>query len=158
MLILGAVILIVIIVLSYLVVYKASKSDNFGILLISGIISGCSMFCLVFIIILSIKYTIDVSTSYTIDEKISMYTEQNEDIELKLKTTIENYMEYESSTFKEISPKDSVNLITLYPDLKSDTLVQSQIEVYKNNNEKLKELKEEKIDISKKKWILYFGK
>ena len=37
-------------------------------------------------------------------------------------------------------------------------LVQKQIEVYTTNNQKIKEFKEQKIDIVKDKWWLYFGK
>ena len=59
---------------------------------------------------------------------------------------------------KEFKDKDGINLVSLIPTLKSDTLVQKQIEVYVANNDKIKELKEEKIDLSKSKWKLYFGK
>ena len=45
----------------------------------------------------------------------------------------------------------------MYPELKSDKLVEEQISVYEENNKKIRELKEDKIDLKVKKWWLYFG-
>lgn len=47
--------------------------------------------------------------------------------------------------------------VALYPELKSDTLVQSQIEVYVENNKAIKELKSSAINASVYRWWLYFG-
>ena len=58
----------------------------------------------------------------------------------------------------EVKPESAMQLITVYPDLKADELVKSQINVYIENNNKIKELKEEKINIPTAKWWLYFGK
>ena len=99
-----------------------------------------------------------VGTGHTIDSKIAMYEEENKSIENSIDITVKSYMDYEASTYQEIKDKDAINLVALFPELKSDTLVQKQIEVYLANNDKLKELKEKKIDLSKAKWKLYFGK
>ena len=99
-----------------------------------------------------------VGTGHTIDSKIAMYEEENKSIENSIDITVKSYMDYEASTYQEIKDKDAINLVALFPKLKSNTLVQKQIEVYLANNDKLKELKEKKIDLSKAKWKLYFGK
>ena len=99
-----------------------------------------------------------VGTGHTIDSKIAMYEEENKSIENSIDITVKSYMDYEASTYQEIKDKDAINLVALFPKLKSDTLVQKQIEVYLANNDKIKELKEKKIDLSKAKWELYFGK
>ena len=99
-----------------------------------------------------------VGTGHTIDSKIAMYEEENKSIENSIDITVKSYMDYEASTYQEIKDKDGIDLVALFPELKSDTLVQKQIEVYLANNDKLKELKEKKIDLSKAKWKLYFGK
>ena len=67
-------------------------------------------------------------------------------------------MDFEASTYGELKDKDAINLVSLFPELKSDSLVQKQIEVYLANNAKIKELKEDEIDLSKAKWKLYFGR
>ena len=99
-----------------------------------------------------------VGTGHTIDSKIAMYEEENKSIENSIDITVKSFMDYEASTYQEIKDKDGIDLVALFPKLKSDTLVQKQIEVYLANNDKLKELKEKKIDLSKAKWKLYFGK
>ncbi len=99
-----------------------------------------------------------IGTGHTIDSKIKMYEEENESIESSIDTAVNRYMDYESSTYEKIRDKDLISLVSLIPDLKADTLVQKQIEVYLSNNDKLRKLKEEKIDLSKKKWKLYFGR
>lgn len=92
-----------------------------------------------------------------LDDKIAMYTEENAVIEQQIAECVERYQEYEQGVFEKVSPTDAVAVVTLYPELKSDTLVQAQIETYVENNNKIKSLKEQKIDASVRKWWLYFG-
>ena len=67
-------------------------------------------------------------------------------------------MEHEKDIFSNLKTEESaITLITMYPELKSDALVEKQLETYLKNNNKIKKLKEEKIEIEKKKFILYFG-
>lgn len=98
----------------------------------------------------------------TINQKIEMYQEENSNIETTIAETVKDYMKYEenivdkgSNSIKNIN---IVLLTQLYPELKSSELVNKQIEVYVNNNEKIKQLKEEKINIDVYKWWVYFGK
>lgn len=92
-----------------------------------------------------------------VDEKIAMYQEENAKIEVQIATTVENYQQYENNIFTEVTPDSSITLVALYPELKSDTLIQAQIEVYIENNNKIKSLKEDKINGSVYRWWLYFG-
>lgn len=101
---------------------------------------------------------IEYSETITIDKKIEMYTEENKNIENNMDILVNNYMNYESNTLSEFKGDSSITLISLYPDLKSNELVKTQIETYRSNNEKLKELKEKKIDARIYRWLLYFGK
>jgi hypothetical protein len=99
-----------------------------------------------------------VSESRTFDEKIAMYTEENANIEADINALVEQYMDYESDTYGELKGENGITLVSLYPELKADTLVNKQIEVYIANNEKIKELKAKKINLTVYKWWLYFGK
>jgi hypothetical protein len=45
----------------------------------------------------------------------------------------------------------------MYPELKSDTLVQNQMNIYVANNQKIKDLKEQQINYEVSKWWLYFN-
>ncbi len=100
---------------------------------------------------------IGVSNLAVIDEKMAMYEQENQKIETQIAETVQQYQEYESGIFTEVAPESSVTLVALYPELKADTLVQKQIEVYVANNEKIKELKESNITGDVKRWWLYFG-
>lgn len=94
----------------------------------------------------------------TLDSKIEMYTEENTKIENEMNVLVEQYMNYESSTYGELKGDSSITLVSLYPELKADTLVSKQLEVYLSNNEKIKKFKERKIDLTNTRWWLYFGK
>lgn len=101
-----------------------------------------------------------VISTYKIEEKIAMYEEENTAIEQSVSTVVQAYMEYESEIFDKITQNnESVMMFaSRYPELKSNTLVQGQINIYVENNSKIKELKEEKITASIWRWLLYFGK
>ena len=78
-------------------------------------------------------------------------------IEEQIAETVKKYQQYETDIFTEVASDSAITLVALYPELKADTLVQSQIDVYIKNNEKIKSLKEDKINGTINKWWLYFG-
>lgn len=94
----------------------------------------------------------------TLKSKINMYVEENKNIEEDMNILVEQYMNYESDTYGNLKIESSIALISLYPELKADTLVEKQIEIHTSNNEEIKRLKEKLINISNYKWWLYFGK
>lgn len=105
----------------------------------------------------TITLAVDVSKLKVIDQKIEMYQEENAKIEHQISEVVKQYQDYESGIFAEVAPESSITLVALYPELKSDTLVQKQIEVYLENNTTIWKLKEEKINESIMRWWLYFG-
>lgn len=99
-----------------------------------------------------------VASGKVINQKISMYQTENNNIEQQVDTLVKQYMKHEDDTFEKVDKKETMTLVSLYPELKSDSLVKEQIEVYNKNNTQIKKLKEKKIDVSVSKWWLYFGK
>lgn len=97
------------------------------------------------------------STSFVIDEKITLYEVENEKIELIVEKTIENYKNYEANFYIDFSTEDLITTIFNYPELKSDELLQQQIELYIDNNNQIKNLQKEKLDCKVLAWWLYFG-
>lgn len=91
------------------------------------------------------------------EDKIAMYQEENNKIEKKIELTVKQYMDFEKGTYKELNVDSYINLVSLYPDLKSDKLIKEQIETYQYNSEIIIRLKEDKIDRKTYKWWLYFG-
>lgn len=125
--------------------------DFYDFACIPGVISGL-LFLIYFLLILI------AMDDWNVDKKIEMYQEENAIIEQQINDLVTNYMEYEQDTFKDFKSESSITLVSLYPELKSDELVQAQINTYIENNNKIKELKEAAIDLSVLKWWLYFGR
>lgn len=71
----------------------------------------------------------------TTPKKIAIYEEENARIESQLNIISEQYMQDEQNMF----------------------LVQSQIDTYVKNSDKIKELKSNEVDKSVLKFLLYFG-
>lgn len=93
-----------------------------------------------------------------IDSKIKLIEKQNKDIEEKVEVTVKTYMNFEKDTLTEFKTDSYIQLVNLYPDLKSNELIQNQINLYEKNNKKITELKTDKLNISNYKWWVYFGK
>ena len=108
--------------------------------------------------IVTIVLLVCVLNRVNIERKIAIYEEENTKIEQQIADTVKQYQEYETGIFTEVAPESSITLVALYPELKSDTLVQSQIEVYVENNKTIKELKSSAINAPVYRWWLYFGK
>ena len=92
-----------------------------------------------------------------INEKIAMYEQENAKIEQQIETAITAYQQHEKDVFTEVKPDSYIQLVSIYPELKSDTLVKEQIKTYQSNNKKIKELKVTAINGNVKRWWLYFG-
>lgn len=122
-----------------------------------GCLCGFGALGIIISLIVTVILIISVANLRVIDKKIEMYQEENTKIEMQIADTVKQYQDYETDIFTEVAPDSSITLVSLYPELKSDTLVQSQIDVYVKNNEKIKNFKEKKINGSVTRWWLYFG-
>lgn len=114
---------------------------------------------LVICIIVGIFMMDDIAEGKVIDEKIAVYEQENEKIETAIDVLVKEYMTQEEKIMIKTANKESlITLVQLYPDLKSNDLVKKQMDIYVNNNKKIKKLKTKKLNISKTKWWLYLGK
>ena len=100
---------------------------------------------------------IGITEASVLDARIAMYTDENERIEQQVAEVVRQYQQYETDIFTEVNPESAITLVALYPDLKSDSLVQSQIELYTENNKIIKSLKDKDIRANVLRWWLYFG-
>lgn len=98
-----------------------------------------------------------LATSKKIDAKIEMYTEENTKIELVITETVEKYLEHEYKIYDSLQGEDIQTLLVVYPEINSNELVKHQIEVFIENNNQIKELKNEKINLATWKFLIYFG-
>lgn len=148
--------IIVILVISILLFFLSDivfDSDNDGAFFLAVISPSFIVVSLISIAILSIN----VSNLSTIDQKIEMYEQENTKIEQQIETAVTAYQQHEKDVFTSVKPNSYIQLVSLYPELKSDTLVKTQIKTYQSNNKKIKELKEKAINGNVIRWWLYFG-
>ena len=156
---LGLSLIALVIFLVLRVKYPCTGSSNLDVHDFFTIMSW--IFGLIFIdIFITICFLVtQVATESVIDNKIEMYQEENTNIEEDIDKIVKEYLAHEHNTFADLKTEESsITLVTLFPELKSDTLVQQQLEIYVANNAKIKELREEKIELAKSRWILYFGR
>ena len=120
---------------------------------ISGIGVVVGFFALLGLIIVGVN----VKSLSVIDDRITMYEEENARIEQQVADVVEQYQKYETDIFMEVAPESAVTMVSLYPELKSDSLVQAQIEVYTENNKTIRDLRDKQIKGNVYRWWLYFG-
>lgn len=121
-----------------------------GLSMVGLLFGGIS---LVAIIVLGIN----VKFLSVIDDRIAMYEKENALIEQQVADVVEQYQKYETDIFMEVAPDSAVTMVSLYPELKSDSLVQAQIEVYIENNKTIRDLRDKQIKDNVYRWWLYFG-
>ena len=94
----------------------------------------------------------------TLDDKIAMYEQENAAIEQSVDVLVKDYYRHESDTYSSLTPENAVLFASAYPELQSNELATKQLEIYVDNNNKIKELKEDQIDLSRNRFWLYFGR
>ena len=105
--------------------------------------ASISAFFIIICIVTIVFLTTQIVGTRTIEAKIEMYQEENTNIETKVKETVRDYMNYEENTYKElIENADLTTLIIKYPELNSNELIKEEINLYIENNNNIKDLKE----------------
>lgn len=115
------------------------------------------IFCSIFIVCILINIGVLVN-GRTLDAKLEMYTQENATIEQSIDALAKDYYKHESDTYKSLKPENAVLFVSAYPDLQSNELAMKQIEIYINNNNKIRELKNDNINLARNRFWLYFGK
>lgn len=127
---------------SVLVIVTGTLVSSLGLAIVLIFIMICICIC-------------DVANLKAIDKKTMMYQDENKNIEKQVNEVVNQYQNYEKEVITNTGQMTSV-LIKI-PELKTNTLVTKQIDLYIDNNNKIKDLKEKKIEYQLSKWWLYFG-
>lgn len=93
----------------------------------------------------------------TLDDKIAMYEQENAAIEQSVDVFVKDYYRHESDTYSSLTPENAVLFASAYPELQSNELATKQLEIYVENNNNIKELKKDQINLSRNRFWLYFG-
>lgn len=115
----------------------------------------------IFVLSLSLLATLYVGISYaghmTIDDKIGLYKQENANIESQVSAIVSEYMDFETETLVQLKNESPIVLANLYPELKSDALVEKQIALYMENNRTIKSLECERLEYRIYAWWLFFS-
>lgn len=73
-------------------------------------------------------------------------------------TVVQEYLEHEKTTYENIKPENVIAALSMFLELNFSDLAKKEIEIYKINQNKLINLKEEQITgIPTARFLLYFG-
>lgn len=136
--------------------YLIENTDHYSVGGALCTIGGIVGFC--FLIALFISLGCYNSTKSTADSQIKVYKEQNDVIMTQIEPLVEKYLNYEKDTYSNLKV-DSNTLIALsmYPELKGNEFVQSQIKIIINNQKKITDLKLSKARLNNYKMWLFMG-
>lgn len=128
--------------------------DNVGI---SFIYVG-GMIGVIFVIALLITLGCYNSTKSTADSQIKVYEEQNDIIIAQIEPLVEKYLNYEKETYSTLKV-DSNTLVamSMYPELKGNEFVQSQIKIIIENQKKITDLRLSKAKLNAYKLWIFVG-
>ena len=139
---------VIAVALIVLAVLNEDLAEGFGIL---GCLIGFIALIGIFVNIGFLVY------GRTLDDKIAMYEQENAAIEQSVDVLVKDYYKHESDTYSSLKPENAVLFASAYPELQSNELATKQLEIYVENNNKIKGLKEDQINLSRNRFWLYFG-
>lgn len=91
---------------------------------------------------------------HTNEQRIKLYEDYNAEIKLQVDAVALQYLDHESEIYEQFN---STEILLIVPELNSNTVIMEQIALYEENELKLLELREQKINLSFMKFILYWG-
>ena len=150
MLILLFVIFTIIAISFFVWAYKSRWSERDGKYIAGGTFSAVAAAVLLAILIVGVQY----KNAETVDARIELYAAENEKIEITMTTIASEYKEFEKETYEAML--ENPEIVLVIPELNSNTIVQEQIKVYKENKAQLIELQKEKLNRDILRWWLFF--
>lgn len=141
---------LILLIMSIVLYFKDDDEKFIGGIVISGFI--------LFGIIAAIAFCIDIVIHEKIyQQQIEILEEENTTINKEIKLIVKEYMNWESDVYDQFKNESAITLIQLYPELKSNELVQTQIDIFLSNRKEIKCLKKNVLESKAAKWWLYFG-
>ena len=136
--------LYILLVIGILLVFWSAFGDNEGIIVLGFIVIFPSLAAL---LIAGGIYNYDSST---INSRLAVLEEQNTTVLIQVEPLVQQALEYESSTYKDL--KLDVNKLIIfaqmYPDLKANSFLNKQIDIILANQEEIKQLKLDKASLN----------
>ena len=152
-------IFIVILVAGIILGCKGYNDDEDAMYAVGVVMSVISCIATAIALLITIILAADCSSAKAIERKIITYELENAAIEERIDITVKEYLKHEKDVMTGISNEisDPMAVVMAYPELNSSAIVAEQIEVWKTNNNEIKNLKAQQIDLATEQWWLYFG-
>ena len=148
------IILIVCVVLCCLGILCISVNNkNLGINLL-GVFGTIVVLDLFIILCCLIDYNYTKSTA---DSKIKVHEEQIEIVSKQIEPLVERYLNWEKDTYSNLKIDAVLVAMSMYPELKGNEFVQSQIKLILDNQEKIEDLKLDKASLNVYEFWLFMG-
>ena len=147
------IICLILIILGIILLNNTDYETGGLVSLITGGLVGLIFLVALFVCLIS--YNVTKSTA---DSQIKVYEEQNEIVLSQIEPLVEKYLNYEKDTYSSLKV-DSNTLVamSMYPELKGDEFVQSQIKIIMDNQSKITQLKLDKAKLNVFKFWLFMG-
>ena len=148
------VISVSVIVFTHIILRISKKYINedyvFAIEIIALFIAVISGFLAIFVVA-------DIIREPSIDKKIQSYEAENAVIESKIDLITKYYFEEQDIENIPEEITDSIILVSLIPELRSDEMISHYISIYVENLNQIRELQNQKDSVKESKQFLYFG-
>ena len=143
---------VILLILGFILIILDYDGVGFSFIYVGGIIGA------IFAIVLLITLGCYNSTKSTADSQIKVYEEQNNIIMAQIEPLVEKYLNYEKETYSTLKV-DSNTLVamSMYPELKGDEFVQSQIKIIMENQKKITDLRLSKAKLNAYKLWIFMG-
>ena len=143
---------VILLILGFPLIDSNYDDVGFSFIGVGGIIG------VIFAIVLLITLGCYNSTKSTADSQIKVYEEQNDIIMAQIEPLVERYLNYEKETYSTLKV-DSNTLVamSMYPELKGDEFVQSQIKIIMENQKNITYLKLSKAKLNAYKIWIFMG-
>ena len=92
-----------------------------------------------------------------IDDEIAILEQRNESINTSLAEMVQSYTKYETETYEKLKLTDVTVVLQAYPELKTQPLVEQQIQTYVDNQNEITKKQQEKARLKVKRWWLTFN-
>lgn len=149
---------IIFLIVGAILLYKGFKKND-DLLMAPLFLVIFAAIAIFFLSIFVFAFIDDCASAPAIERKIIAYELENAEIEERINIAVKEYLKHEKDVMADISGDitDPMAVVMAYPELNSSAIVTEQINVWKSNNNEIKDLKAKRIDIATSRWWLYFG-
>jgi hypothetical protein len=139
-----------------------------GVLFIIGLVSyftqdeeigiGLYISSAIFLVITLIVLACYNDTKASCDKKIEVLEEKNELVLKQVEPIINKYLTYEGETFEKLKvSSENIVALSMYPELKGNEFLKSQIDIVVKNQDEITKLKLNKAELNAYKLWIFMG-